>query len=234
MPSSNHELNFLQTVEVARALGDLIGEVVFVGGCTTALLVDDAAVHFVRRTEDVDIIVDIMSRTDLNVFGEKLQERGFNEDMEDDAIVCRWVIPYLNGKLKVDIMPTDPSLLGFSNRWYSDAIEYAQPYKLTDTLTIQLVNSTYFLATKFEAFHGRGEGDYFSHDLEDIIYLLEHRSGLAIELMDSNPDVKRYLSDEASALLNAGFKNVLPGLLSDSAAANNVISTLKLMKKMLG
>ena len=220
MPSSNCELNFNQTVEVAKALGDLVDEVVFVGGCTTALLVDNAAANFVRRTEDVDIIVDIMSRSALTLFGDKLRKRGFNEDMEGDAILCRWVIPYLTGKLQVDIMPTDPNLLGFSNRWYRDAIQYAQPYNLTTSLTIQLVNPTYFLATKFEAFHGRGEGDYFSHDLEDIIYLLEHRSGLAIELMDSNSDVKNYLSSEAR------------GLLNDNEAAKNVVQTLELMVKM--
>jgi len=38
------------------------------------------------------------------------------------------------------------------------------------TRDIRLITAPYFLATKFEAFHGRGHGDVRgSHDLEDIV-----------------------------------------------------------------
>ncbi len=49
MPNSNVEL----LTKVAKRLGPLLREVVFVGGCTTALLITDEAAAEVRPTFDV-------------------------------------------------------------------------------------------------------------------------------------------------------------------------------------
>jgi hypothetical protein len=47
-------------VKVAEALGDMLSEVVFVGGCTTGLLVtDDFTKEQIRYTDDEDLIVNI-------------------------------------------------------------------------------------------------------------------------------------------------------------------------------
>ena len=232
MPSSNLELNYLQLIEVAKSLGDLVNDVVFVGGCTTALLVDQSGAEFVRRTEDVDIIVDLLSLSDLYAFGDKLRACGFSEDTSDDSIICRWTIPYLSGRLKVDVMPTDPNLLGFSNRWYPDAIKHSNRYSLPGEWQIKVVSPTYFLATKFEAFHGRGKGDYFSHDLEDIVYLLEHSARLIIILLDAPPAVKSYLANEARKLINSEFRNVLPGLLNSPNNAPAILNTLRQISEL--
>ncbi len=51
MPNSNVEL----LTKVAKRLGPLLREVVFVGGCTTALLITDEAAAEVRPTFDVDV-----------------------------------------------------------------------------------------------------------------------------------------------------------------------------------
>ena len=67
-------------------------------------------------------------------------------------------------------MPTDEKILGFSNRWYKAAIHSAITYQLTEDLTIRSVTAPYFLATKMEAFLGRGHGDFLgSHDFEDMM-----------------------------------------------------------------
>ena len=55
MPNSNVEL----LTKVAKRLGPLLREVVFVGGCTTALLITDEAAAEVRPTFDVDVIAEI-------------------------------------------------------------------------------------------------------------------------------------------------------------------------------
>jgi hypothetical protein len=48
------------SVKVAEALGDMLSEVVFVGGCTTGLLVtDDFTKEQIRYTDDEDLIVNI-------------------------------------------------------------------------------------------------------------------------------------------------------------------------------
>ncbi len=48
-------------VGMARAMGPLCEQVLFVGGCATGLLLDDAGLMDVRPTEDVDAIVDVAS-----------------------------------------------------------------------------------------------------------------------------------------------------------------------------
>ena len=55
----NKDINLVQLEAVASALGDFIPHVTFVGGCTTVLLVDESAHFGARKTEDVDVIIDI-------------------------------------------------------------------------------------------------------------------------------------------------------------------------------
>lgn len=170
------DTNLAKLVHVARRLGSLLEKVVFAGGCATGLLVTDEAVPDVRATVDVDMIVEVISRADYHRIEKRLRELGFSQSIEDDTpIICRWEID----DIKVDVMPTDESILGFSNRWYSDAIKTAQEIQLEDDLTIRLLTAPYFLATKLEAFRGRGQGDYLaSHDMEDIITIIDGRLSL--------------------------------------------------------
>jgi len=73
------------------------------------------------------------------------------------------------------VMPTTAELLGFGNRWYAAALHHAQERKL-GRLSIRVVSAPYFLATKLEAFDGRGKGDYqASHDLEDLVAVIDGR-----------------------------------------------------------
>lgn len=53
--------NLVLLIAVAQAMGPLCGQVVFVGGCATGLLVDDVDLMDVRPTEDVDAIVEVAS-----------------------------------------------------------------------------------------------------------------------------------------------------------------------------
>jgi hypothetical protein len=58
-------INIQQVIAVAEQLADMKNEVVFVGGSTTELLVDEVARGHARQTEDVDFIVDITVSVDL-------------------------------------------------------------------------------------------------------------------------------------------------------------------------
>jgi hypothetical protein len=115
---------------VARALGDdLLKEVAFVGGCTTGLLItDEFSKEEVRYTDDVDLIINVVGHAQWVAFQDQLRAKGFRECIEDD-VICRMRL----GELKVDFMPDDETILGFSNRWYAAALEGAQDYQLTDT-----------------------------------------------------------------------------------------------------
>lgn len=125
----------------------------------------------------------------------------------------------------------DEKILGFSNRWYQAAIEQANEVTLPSGRLIKVVSPAYFLATKFEAFAGRGKGDYFSHDLEDIVFVLENRQGLIIELMDCPEALKHYLAGQAAMLLTDDFLNVLPGLLDNPESARAIENSLKIRTK---
>jgi len=178
---------------VAHRLGDLRERIAFLGGATTALFITDPSAPDVRPTKDVDIIVHIITRSDYYRFEEKLRSLGFVQLVDEDAPVCRWRI----GDVMVDAMPTDPSILGFSNRWYTEAIQNAEIFRLSDETQIRLVTTPYFLATKIEAFHSRGEGNYrSSEDLEDIIAIIDGRPEVIGEIKKSRYKLRSYLAEQ--------------------------------------
>ena len=85
---SKHNLELL--AEAARFLKPLLGELVFVGGSTTALLITDKAAAEVRPTYDVDAIAEISSYAAYADFSERLRRCGFTEHTSDGAPICRW------------------------------------------------------------------------------------------------------------------------------------------------
>lgn len=189
--------------KVAEALGpDLREQVAFVGGCTTSfLLTDEFVLEQVRHTEDVDLIVHVMGYPGFYALQQALRAKGFKDmppDPEESAPVCAMKLD----DLRVDFMPDDPQVLGFSNRWYGDALKTAMPYKLSDDLSIRLVNPSYFLATKLEAYKGRGKGDTLSsHDIEDLLTLIDGRESLINEVKAAPDELRAYLAEEFSQLL---------------------------------
>ncbi len=224
----NKDFNLMQLEAVALALGDLLPHVTFVGGSTTVLLVDEAAHYGIRKTDDVDVIINVSTLVEYQKFSKRLRDLGFREDI--DGPVCRWLIDTSTGWVKLDVMPTDEKILGFSNRWYSDAIKEASDFHLSNGVSIRVVSPVYFLATKFEAFSGRGKGNHFSHDLEDIMFVMENRERFIFELMDCSQELKEYFSGQAASLLCDDFLNVLPGLLNNPDSAYAIENSLKIMK----
>jgi len=200
----------LDTLMLAvEKLGKICDEMVFLGGSTTGLLITDQASPPVRETKDVDVIVEVTTHAEYYQLSEKLKKLGFKEDQSKDAPLCRWV---MEGVI-LDVMPTDSKILGFSNVWYPIAMKEAVEIELPNGNKIKVVTAPYFLATKLEAFYGRGNGDYFlSHDLEDLISVVDGRPETIDEVRQSNEDVKNYLSEKISVLLNdSRFIEALPG-----------------------
>lgn len=202
-----------QIQAVAENLQDLRDQVVFVGGATTALLVDTAAAHGARRTDDIDFVIDLSIIGEFQIFEEQMRNLGFRHDQSLNAPICRWTLPYFGKELIVDAMPADESVLGFSNRWYHQTVATAWTKELKQGLSIRIVDPIHFLGTKFEAWHGRGSNDIFAHDLEDLFFVLEHRTGIENELYDADPEIKMYLGEQCRLLLiHPALDNCLPGL----------------------
>ncbi len=187
-------------VTVSKALGpELLNEVAFVGGCTTGLHVtDEFTKESVRYTDDVDLIISVTGYPGWNTFQERLKEKGFRVSMEDD-VNCRMRL----GELIVDFMPDDEAVLGYSNRWYAEAMDTAKLYQLTPSITINLITPPYFVATKLEAYNGRGNDDPMgSRDIEDILCLFDGREELLNELKETPQILRDYITKQITLLLN--------------------------------
>jgi predicted nucleotidyltransferase len=220
MPKSNIEL----LTEVAKRLGPLRQEVVFVGGCATALLVTDAAGAEVRSTLDVDVIAEIASYADYAAFSERLRSLGFHEDTRKGAPLCRWLFD----DLILDVMPVEEKIFGFTNQWYRGAMECAKTIELEPGLQIRLVNGAYFVATKLEAFKGRGHGDYASsHDLEDLLTVIDGRAAIVEEIAAAE-EIRSFIAQEFRNLLAVPqFVDALPGYLLPDGASQARLPVLK-------
>lgn len=181
---------------VAERLGEhLRDEFVFVGGAVVGLLITDPALPAIRPTEDVDLIVHAAVLADYHRVEMAMRERGFVQDMAPTAPICRWRID----NVAVDVMPTLENILGFSNRWYPLALQTAQPVTLPSGTAIRLVLAPVFLATKLEAFAGRGNNDYlFSHDLGDLISVIDGRDALLDECANTAPELRASICASAS------------------------------------
>jgi predicted nucleotidyltransferase len=107
-------------------------------------------------------------------------------------------------------------------------VQTAQPVDLGDGLTIRLVTAVAFVATKLEAWAGRGRGDLLSsHDLEDVLNIVDGREELVAEMAAAPPDVRNAVGAAIGALCaHADFDNVLPGLLADPSRADLVMARL--------
>jgi hypothetical protein len=209
---------------VARKLGPLNEQVIYLGGCTTALFITDPLSLDVRPTKDVDCIIDIVSLPKYYQFGKKLSSQGFKQSI-DDEVICRW--HYDDAIL--DVMPTDENILKFGNRWYKEAIEHAISHQLAEDLTIKSVTAPYLLATKIEAFRTRGNNDFLgSHDFEDIITIIAGRIEIADEIVLEEDTLKTHLKQFFAEIIDDDdFRTALPGNLNDGPVTIQRIQTVQ-------
>jgi len=207
--------NIEMLIAAAERLGHLVQEVVFVGGSTTGLFITDPLVKDVRATHDVDVIVEVTNRPGYYRFLERLRAQGFQEVI-DEPVICRWK----HGDLLLDVMPESEGILGFTNKWYTEAVASAEAVEVGGN-TIRLVTPPLFLATKLEAFFGRGDGDYMaSRDLEDLINVLDGRPEICQEVARVSEPIRRYLSAAFTQLLDDDdFLDALPGHLPPDPAS---------------
>jgi predicted nucleotidyltransferase len=229
----NAKAQNIQMVQiVATGLKDLLPEIVFVGGATIALYLSEktaAEGSSVRPTDDVDCTLEVTTRAEYNKLEEQIRSLGFNHVTTQGAPVCRW---FFSG-VTVDIMPADPKIIGFSNRWYRDGIRRAVPFALPSGLSIQLFTIPYLLASKVEAFRDRGKGDFiFSRDFEDIITVIDGAENVRAALASSPNEVKNYLRDQfqkwcADDAFIQSLSAHLPNVRRNADGARRVLDIIK-------
>lgn len=194
----NRNPNIRLLEHVVDKLGNLSDDLVFLGGCATGLLLTDPAAPPLWITKDVDVITEVSSRQDYYALAAKLRSVGFSEDTAEHAPICRW----RSGDLLLDVMPTNPDLLGFGSIWYKLAFDTAEKYQLPSGQSIRVISAPCFLACKLTAFDSRGGRDPFaSHDMEDIIALLDGRPEIVQEIRNASTDLKSFVSNCFGKLL---------------------------------
>ena len=103
--------------------------------------------------------------------------------------------------------------------------------------TIRLISAPVFLATKLEAFAGRGKADFlFSHDLGDLISVVDGRESLLDECHTSPPELQAYLGERFATLVaTPSFIEALAGHLPGDAASQERLPELKAkLRKIAG
>ena len=68
----------------------------------------------------------------------RLTARGFKPDTSPDAPICRW----LKAGVTLDVMPSEPGVLSFHNRWYPLAVTTAQTVRLPSGQQIKLIDGS--------------------------------------------------------------------------------------------
>ena len=182
---------------IAIALGALNDKVIYVGGAVVSLYIDDNAAADIRPTKDIDISLEIATIGALETLREDLSKKGFKQSHEDD-VICRFRFE----DIKIDVMATKAIGWAPANPWFESGFKLAIPIDV-DGMTIKILTLPYFLATKFSAFYDRGGKDpRFSHDFEDITYILNYTSNFKDQILSADKEVKHYLKDAFLKIVN--------------------------------
>lgn len=179
--------------------------------------------------------MEVTSRAEFHKFERRLRALRFREDQED-GIICRW--RHWDSDLILDAMPADATILGFENRWQAASIPHAVECALSSGATIRAAPPAYLLATKIEAFNGRGREDFLgSRDFGDMIALIDGREELPAEVRDSEPELRAYLASELKRLsthprFREGVSGALQADVASQARAEAVV--LPCLEQLIG
>lgn len=137
----NVKINKSVIKRVARALQDLNEHVIYVGGATVGLYMDDSAAEDVRPTNDVDISLSIASHGELERIREELIKKGFIQTAED-SVICR----FRYEDIRVDVMNTKAIGWAPANPWFAPGFAHRESVTIDDQI-IYILPLSYFLCT---------------------------------------------------------------------------------------
>jgi predicted nucleotidyltransferase len=192
----NTAINMGVVKKVATALGELNDQVAYVGGATVSIYANDPAAEDVRPTKDIDIILHIISFAELASLQNTLGHKGLFPDPES-KINCR----FRYDDVFIDVMSTKEVGWAPSDPWFEPGFRNLVKFDVDDEITIRIFPVSYFLATKFSAFHDRGSDPRTSKDFEDIVYVLDNRLNIVDEIRRASQDVQNYLKTELKEFL---------------------------------
>lgn len=208
---------------VAKQLDQLRISYAFTGGVVIGFLLDNPALVDIRTTDDVDAIAEVVTRVQHTDLEARLRGLGFTHDTSEGAPICRWLF----GDTRVDVMPSIDTTGQTSDRWFAYALQTAGLRSFRQA-TVPTVSAACFIATKLVAFDDRGKGDYYSHDIEDIITIVDGRQSLIDEFTAETPSLRAFVGGRIRDLLaQSRFVEALPGHLGGDSASQARLPILR-------
>lgn len=224
-------LNILRTKAVNEILKGLGQEFVFVGGAVVSLYADEKTDEALTRpTDDVDIIVELAGYGGYAKLGEKLNDLGFKNDIMS-GVICRYQVQGIT----VDVMPTDENIIGFSNRWYPEGFQTAVNHRLDKETTVKIFTLPYFVASKIEAYKGRGKSYLTSTDFEDLVYIFENASDFSSKMQDAPEHLQEYVKEELTSMLaDEEFEEGLSAHMSGGYLEPDPMEIIDMLRETFG
>jgi hypothetical protein len=130
---------------------------------------------------------------------EQLAALGFHPDPFGHAICS-----YKYKDIPVDIISTGEGPIGSTNRWFKIGFDNLWMAKAKEQ-ELKILSAPCFLATKFEAFNDRGSDYRSSHDMEDIIYVLDNRMGIVEEIEKDDPRIANFIKEQLQKIISKGM-----------------------------
>ncbi len=216
---------------VARALGELSADVVFIGGSIAPLLQTDPVLPRVRPTKDVDAIVASTSYASQNVLEIRMRTLGFVTDTSGHA--HRWRAP---DGTPFDLVPVGEHLGGRGSAWDQAAIDTAVISEIEPGLKVRHASAPGFLALKWAAFQDRGASDPFnSEDLEDILALVVSRNDIVAEFNGAPRALQNHVRRNLRWLLdNPAHDDLVTAYLAHAQTFQQVAQLLRTRLEQMG
>jgi len=180
---------------------ELNKEVIYVGGAVVSLYVTDEGAEQPRPTKDIDISVQISTYAQMEELREKLALKRIYPALSEKVMYR-----YSFEDILIDFIPFEQTPLGPTNSWLKPGFEKAYPVNIGE-LEIKILPVSLFLATKWEAFKGRGGDPRVSPDFEDIIYIIDNNKELVTDVRNANKDVQEYLKEMSTEILDHPYRN---------------------------
>lgn len=195
----NKIINLAVVAEVASALKELKKEVVFVGGAVVSVYTDDPAADEIRPTKDVDLTINVLNLSEWEILQERLNQLGFYPDPFGQSICS-----YKFNDIPVDIMSLENGPFGKSNSWYKIGYNNLSTVKANNE-EINVFSAPCYLAIKFETFMNRGSDYRTSHDIEDIVYILDNRVGIVDEIANDDIRIRHFIIQQLQQIISKGL-----------------------------
>ena len=214
-PEALRHPSILRIERVAKALGDMVAEVVFIGGSIAPLLQSEPPFVASRPTVDVDGVWASKTYSDVGLLHQRLRDQGLRQGSEDVKHIHRWRTQ--DGDA-LDLVPTGKHPGGSGQTWDRLAIETSVEATLAGGVVIRHASAPAFLSLKWAAYGDRGVGDPFaSHDLEDIIALVAARPSIIGETEAAPTEMRDFVAGQVSALLShPDLDDLLAGHLNNA------------------